>query len=57
MSRKTRNPARETATGPDVKAGELRKQDTETSPEIKFTVFFACDGGSVERLAMRGVAA
>ncbi len=58
MSSKTRNPARDTATGPDfVKAGGLRDQDTITSDEIKFTLFFACDGGSVERLDLRGVAA
>ena len=47
----------ETATGSYCKAGELRNQDNENTPEIKFTVFFACDGGSVERLGPRGVTA
>lgn len=57
MSRKNRNPARDSATGPDVKAAKLPHQDNPASTKIKAIRFYWSRGGSVERIALREVAA
>jgi hypothetical protein len=57
MSRKTINPARDSATGPDVKAAKLPRQDTDYNDKIKPQIFYWSAGGSVERFVPCEVAA
>ncbi|MFC4671693.1 hypothetical protein ACFO5X_24290 [Seohaeicola nanhaiensis] len=45
------------ATGADFKADGLRDQNTSITYQIKSLIFYQSEGGSVERLDLREVAA